>query len=220
LVAILPLMFLRARSKWLALAILVPALIAAQFLPDRIFQRAEKIEQYEQDSSANQRLQSWTVAWHVALDHPFVGAGFEFESAPDEQRWLDYGDRKYDWAIKVSSAAHSIYFQVLGQHGFVAFALFIALLVSAQLRLLRLRRAASVRSDAAWIGSAATALQIGLVGYMVSGAFLSSAYFDLAYLYYAMGAVLSRELTTPAASPATHAVVTSSTPAVHPAQSA
>src|SRR5207248_8145731 len=71
LVAILPLMFLRARSKWLALAILVPALIAAQFLPDRIFQRAEKIEQYEQDSSANQRLQSWTVAWHVALDHPF-----------------------------------------------------------------------------------------------------------------------------------------------------
>src|SRR6185437_8738420 len=127
--AILPLMFLRARSKWLALIVLVPSLVAMQFLPNRIFHRAELIENYEQDGSANQRLQSWTVAWNVALSHPLTGAGFEFEYAPDEKRWLSYGDRKYDWAIKTSSAAHSIYFQVLGQHGFVAFALFLMLLL-------------------------------------------------------------------------------------------
>ena len=194
--AILPLMFLRARSKWLALIVLVPALVAVQFLPNRIFHRAELIENYEQDGSANQRLQSWTVAWNVALSHPLTGAGFEFEYAPDEKRWLSYGDRKYDWAIKGSSAAHSIYFQVLGQHGIVAFALFLMLLLGTQLRLRRIRKIASERDDQAWIASFAGALQIALVGYMISGAFLSSAYFDLAYLFYAMAAVFERELRT------------------------
>ena len=73
------------------------------------------------------------------LGSPANGAGFEFEYAPDQQRWLSYGDRKYDWAIQRSSAAHSIYFQVLGQHGFVAFALFLMLLLGTQLRLRRIR---------------------------------------------------------------------------------
>src|SRR5205823_3192483 len=147
---------------------------------------AELIEGYQQDGSANQRLQSWTVAWHVALDYPLTGAGFEFEYAPDEQRWLGYGDRKYDWAIKTSSAAHSIYFQVLGQHGFVAFGLFMMLLLGSLLHLQRIRKLASAQSERAWIAPHAEALQIALVGYMISGAFLSSAYFDLAYLYCAL----------------------------------
>jgi putative inorganic carbon (HCO3(-)) transporter len=194
LAAILPLLFLQAKKKWIALFILVPALIGAQFLPDRIFKRAETIETYEQDSSANQRLQSWTVAWNLAKDNPLTGAGFEFEYAQNDQRWLDYGDRKYDWAINHSSAAHSIYFQVLGQHGFVAFFLFLAVLIGSQLQLHKIRKRASAMPGKAWIASYATALQIGLVGYMVSGAFLSSAYFDLAYLYFALTAILLREL--------------------------
>ena len=171
-------------------------MVAAQFLPNRIFNRAETIENYEQDGSANQRLQSWTVAWNVALDYPLTGAGFEFEYAPDQQHWLSYGDRKYDWAIKTSSAAHSIYFQVLGQHGFVAFALFLMLLIGCLLRLRRISRTAAGRSDQAWIAPYAGALQISLVGYMISGAFLSSAYFDLAYLFYALAAIFERELRT------------------------
>ena len=203
--AILPLMFLRARSKWLGLALLVPALVAVQFLPERIFDRAELIENYQGDRSANQRLMSWSVAMHVARDYPITGAGFEFEYAPDQQRWLDYGDRKYDWAIHTSSAAHSIYFQVLGQHGIIAFALFVTLLFGSLLRLQSLKREAKARSDQSWIAPYAGALQIALIGYMVSGAFLSSAYFDLAYLFYALIAVFDRELRSagaPAAAPA------------------
>jgi probable O-glycosylation ligase (exosortase A-associated) len=192
--AMLPLMFLRARSKWLALAILVPALVGAQFLPNRIFHRAELIENYQQDGSANQRLQSWTVAFNVALDYPLTGAGFEFEYHPDQERWLSYGSRKYDWAIKTSSAAHSIYFQILGQHGFVALALFLMLLFGSLVRLQRIRKRVSAGSDQAWIAPFAAALQISLIGYIVSGAFLSSAYFDLAYLFYALIAVFDREV--------------------------
>ena len=195
--AIIPLMLLRARSKWLGLILLVPALVGAQFLPDRIFHRAELIENYEHESSANQRLQSWTVAWGVARDYPFTGAGFEFEYTPDTERWLAYGNDKYDWAIRgQTTAAHSIYFQILGQHGFIAFAMFITLLFGSLFRLQRIRTEALAHGDRAWIAPYATALQVALVGYMVSGAFLSSAYFDLAWLYYALTAILGRELRT------------------------
>ena len=196
LAVVIPLMFLGAKKKWVALVILVPALVGAQFLPDRIFQRAQTIEAYEQDGSANQRLQSWTVAWNVAKDYPLTGAGFEFEYAADNQRWLNYGSRKYDWAINHSSAAHSIYFQILGHHGFIAIILFVAMLVGTLLQLQRVRNLAKERKDSQWAQAYATALQIGLIGYMISGAFLSLAYFDLLYLYIAMSAILAREFQT------------------------
>jgi probable O-glycosylation ligase (exosortase A-associated) len=206
--AIIPLMFLRARSKWLGLFVLVPALVGAQFLPDRIFHRAELIENYQQESSANQRLQSWTVAWGVAKDYPLTGGGFEFEYTSDTERWLSYGNQKYDWAIRgQTTAAHSIYFQILGQHGFVAFAMFMTLLLGALFRLQKIRKVAGSNPDSAWMAPYATALQIALVGYMVSGAFLSSAYFDLAWLYYALVSLLERELQGQK-SAATHRFVT------------
>jgi probable O-glycosylation ligase (exosortase A-associated) len=195
--AIIPLMFLRSRRKWLGLIVLVPALVVAQLLPDRIFQRAQQIENYQQESSANQRLQSWTVAWGVARDNPFTGAGFEFEYTPEIARWLAYGNEAYNWAIRgQTTAAHSIYFQILGQHGFIAFGMFITLLFGSLFRLQKIRKLALNSENQSWIASYATALQIALVGYMVSGAFLSSAYFDLAWLYYALTAVLGRELRT------------------------
>src|SRR6185312_5621034 len=138
----------------------------------------------------NQRLQSWTVAWHVALDYPITGAGFEFEYTPDTARWLKYGSEKYVWALQAPTAAHSIYFQILGQHGFIAFGLFMVLLVGSLFRLQRIRKMASMGAEHGSIAAYAAALQIALVGYMVSGAFLSSAYFDLAWLFYALTAIL------------------------------
>ncbi|HQU49694.1 MAG TPA: putative O-glycosylation ligase, exosortase A system-associated [Casimicrobiaceae bacterium] len=195
LAAIAPLMLLRSRRKWLAVAVLVPLLaVAPSMLPDSVFKRAELIEHYEGDRSANQRLQSWAVAWNLALDRPLTGAGFNFEYGAAREQWLAYGSEKYAWALSHSSAAHSIYFQVLGQHGFVAFAMYLALLVGTLVSLNRLRAIGTQRPELEWISTYATGLQIGLVGYMVSGAFLSSAYFDLAILYYALAAILWREV--------------------------
>jgi len=210
--------FTYSRGAWLGLAVIVPlvllqlkmtpriivvigvvlsAAFASAIFPERIFQRADTIANYEEDSSANQRLESWSVAWNVAKDRPLVGAGFEFEWANDG-RWLEYGSEKYrefmTAANKDSAAAHSIYFQVLGQHGFVAFVIYLWLLVSVHLTLLRIRGMGRKNPEIAWIGTYATGLLIGLVGYVVSGAFLSSAYFDLAWLYFALAAVLSREI--------------------------
>lgn len=195
LVVMLPFIFLTSRKKFVAAFILIPAaLLAPVVLPESVFHRADKIENYQEDSSANQRLQSWTVAFNLALSRPVTGAGFEFEYTTDQARWLSYGSEKYTWALEHSSAAHSIYFQVLGQHGFIALFLFLTLLFGSLWSLNRTKQRASLRVEDKWVGSYASGLQVGLIGYMVSGAFLSSAYFDLAWLYFALTAILAREV--------------------------
>jgi probable O-glycosylation ligase (exosortase A-associated) len=195
LAAMLPLMFLRSDRKWVAMLVLIPALLLAPYvLPDRIFQRAETIENYDDESSANQRLEAWLVAFRLAKDRPITGAGFEFETVMSQRLWADYSDEKYAKHSRGVSSAHSIYFQVLGQHGFIALFLFITLLVVSLLRMQWIAREARKQEGFTWLANYATAVQIGIVGYAVSGAFLSSAYFDLAYLFFALGAIFEREL--------------------------
>lgn len=182
----------------LATALAVSIVFATAILPEKVFQRADTIANYEEDGSANQRLASWIVHWNIAKDRPFVGGGFELEYVEDG-RWLEYGSDEYRKFMIAkgsnSAAAHSIYFQILGQHGFVAFFIYLWLLISVHLTLLRIRTISRRSADTAWIGTYATGLLVGLLGYVVSGSFLSSAYFDLAWLYFALGAILLREVT-------------------------
>jgi probable O-glycosylation ligase (exosortase A-associated) len=210
--------FTYSRGAWLGLAVIIPLMLfqlkrkprivvaaglvlgivfASAFLPEKVFHRADTIANYQEDESANQRLMSWTVHWNIARDRPFLGAGFELEMA-DGARYLSYGSEKYlksfTDANKEAAAAHSIYFQILGQHGFVAFFLYLWLLASVLLTLFRLRATCRNNPDTAWISTYAGGLFIGLLGYLVSGAFLSSAYFDLAWLYFALAAILSQEV--------------------------
>jgi probable O-glycosylation ligase (exosortase A-associated) len=169
-------------------------MLAAPFvLPGKVSERADLIENYEGDASAIQRLQSWAVAWNIAKDRPLTGAGFEFEYG-DSARWFTYTEQKYMWATTYARAAHSIYFQVLGQHGIVAALLYIGLLLGTLGSLGRSKKFASTRPDLSWIATYSSGMQIAIVGYMVSGAFLSSAYFDLAWLFFALSAVLAREV--------------------------
>ena len=62
------------------------------------------------------------------------------------------------------------------------------------LDLRRIRLAAATRESKVWISNYALGLQIGLWGYLVSGAFLSLAYFDLFYCYVGGVAILHREV--------------------------
>jgi probable O-glycosylation ligase (exosortase A-associated) len=77
--------------------------------------------------------------------------------------------------------AHSIYFEVLGEHGFVGLALFLLL------GLMTWRTASSIIGQARghpekrWAADLAAMVQVSLVGYAAGGAFLGLAYFDFYY---------------------------------------
>lgn len=193
--AITPFIFTRFKKKFWAAMLLVPlVLVGIQYAPDKLFKRAETIETYQEDGSSQQRFMTWSVAWNIALERPFVGAGFDFEDSRNNARWISYAAPHLQHLSEWSLAAHSIYFQILGQHGFIALGLYLLLLLTTLWKCNQLRKRTAGNPELDWIGNYASAIGICLIGYMVSGAFLSTAYFDLAWIYYSFTAILGREV--------------------------
>jgi probable O-glycosylation ligase (exosortase A-associated) len=91
-------------------------------------------------------------------------------------------------------AAHSIYFQVLGEHGWVGLSLFVALWIMVWRKAAALRREAKGRDEYRWVYHLSGMIQVSLVGYAVGGAFLSLAYFDLPYNILVVVLVIQRWL--------------------------
>ena len=78
-------------------------------------------------------------------------------------------------------AAHSIYFQVLGNHGFIGLAIFLAIFIATWRTAGWPKREKFPSPDAKWCNDLGAMCQVALAGYAVGGAFLSLAYFDLPY---------------------------------------
>ncbi len=160
-----------SRKKWALLLVLAVALAAIYaFMPESWHQRMSTIKTYEQDSSAMGRLNAWQMAYYLAKDRIF-GGGFEcFQRltfaiyAPDPGNVHD---------------AHSIYFEVLGEHGFIGLALFLAIGYSAWRSCKQIMKQTKEREELKWLYDLASMLQVSLLGYAVAGAFLGLAYFDL-----------------------------------------
>lgn len=188
---VLSLLFLRVKRKALVLMLVVPAfLVAISFVPEKLIHRASTIETYQLDTSAMGRIQAWGVAWNIASSHG-LGAGFALDFI-DIPRWNSYTNFVIEWSPRVVSA-HSIYFQVLGEHGFIGLILFLLLVISTLQTFGQVKRIARKSEDLRWMCDWAAALQVGLAGYLVAGAFLSLAYFDLFYTFAAIAVIMQRE---------------------------
>ncbi len=171
---------LKSRQKLqylLLIAVLAP--VGFNFMPDAWHERMTTIGSYEEDASAMGRLKAWQMAINLAMDRPFGGGFFAF--AP--QTYLMYlpevGARR--------TVAHSIYFQTLAHHGFVGLGIFLLLLgllfYSCRSIIARVRQF----PDLYWMRDLAAMIQVSLIGYAVTGAFLDMAYFDF---YYALIAIV------------------------------
>jgi probable O-glycosylation ligase (exosortase A-associated) len=174
--------------RWgLAMAFVVLAGAGLVFIPSQWFERMGTIGTYKQDESAMARFQSWGFAWNVATDRPITGGGFRVFST---DQFLRYGPDPFE-----AYDSHSIYFEVLGEHGFVGLILFLSLLGSSFLSLNWVERQIRGRPSIAWAKDYAVMLRLSLISYAVGGAFLGLAYFDLYYDVVA-GVVLLRILVT------------------------
>lgn len=175
LCAMLLLLWWRGRSRALGgVVIVVVSLALVSFMPETWSERMGTIRTYEADQSAMGRIAAWTVAWGLAFDYPF---GVGFDAARPELF------AKYWTGIFVGTpAAHSIYFQVLGHHGFVGLALYLGLWISTWIGAARLRKAVQkLPAQAQWCADLAAMCQVSILGFLVGGAFLSLSYFDLPY---------------------------------------
>jgi len=166
-------MLLKGERKLLlasALVIVVPLVVG--FMPDTWTSRMETIRTYE-DQSAQARLNSWAMAFNLANDRPLVGGGFE----PYTSRVF----AKYAPDPLNVQAAHSIYFQMLGEHGYVGLVLFLCLGIAGWLMARRILRASRDRPDYSWAGNLARAMQVSFIGFTVGGAFVNIAYWEVVY---------------------------------------
>ncbi|MBP1202278.1 putative O-glycosylation ligase (exosortase A-associated) [Duganella sp. 1411] len=153
------------------LALAVPLLVL--LMPSQWHERIDTINTYQEDSSAMGRINAWRMAFNLANDR-LLGGGFEIY---DGQVFARYAPIPLD-----VHAAHSIYFQVLGEHGWIGLALYLALGVMVWRTGAAIVRQAAGVAELQWALRLATMLQVSLVGFAVGGAFLSLAYFDVPYL--------------------------------------
>jgi len=89
-----------------------------------------------------------------------------------------------------------VYFQMLGEHGYVGLLLFLALGVAAWFTARRLIRSASATPDSRWAGQLARSIQASLVGFAVGGAFVNIGYWEPPYYEILILLVAYKEVTT------------------------
>ncbi len=163
----------RSQKKALVLiSILVVAAALLSFMPESWWDRMGTIKTYEADDSASQRINAWSMAWNIAKANLF-GGGFMI-SKPDVCAL--YSPIPLD-----CRAAHSIYFMVLGEHGFVGLFLFLLMWIFVWRSAGRLRIQAQKLPQTWWLSNLGAMCQVSLAGYAVGGAFLSLSYYDLPY---------------------------------------
>ena len=194
LAAVILLLAVKSRKKIFGAAVLSMVLIIAPyFITETWTNRMETIKEYEQDTSAMGRINAWKMAFNVAKDRPLIGAGFDGLSLTTK---VNYSPNPSETAGDV----HSIYFEVLGEHGFIAFGLFVFLLLFCLFSLKKIKKRLEGIHSAEWLRNYSDMLQISLIAYMVGGVFLGRAYFDLFYHLVAIIVVLkvlaNRELSS------------------------
>jgi putative inorganic carbon (HCO3(-)) transporter len=185
LVAVVLFLLLRSRNR----LILIPALVCAgfislAFLPDKWQHRMDFTQTNAVlDDSALSRINAWTYSWRLAMDYPVTGGGFE---AFTPALFTRYAPNPRD-----VHGPHSIYFGVLAEHGFVGLFLYLSLIASCFATLHRIRKAALAAEDER-AASYAVMLQLSIVGFLTSGAFLGFAYFDCFFTIVACTAILKK----------------------------
>ena len=160
---------LRSPKPWrLFLPIAGVISFVLMFMPESWWQRMDTISNYQADESAMGRINAWSMAFNIAKSN-FFGGGFYLET---DQVFSLYAPNPNFIAV-----AHSIYFQVLGQHGFIGLLLYLAFWVSVIATGWWVGRNARTPNDLAL----ARMIEISLVGFAAGGAFLNLAYFDGPY---------------------------------------
>jgi putative inorganic carbon (HCO3(-)) transporter len=176
------------RSKHRLFGITAMILVAVAVLaiaPGTWMDRMDRMFHGEVDASGEQRLVAWGTAWRFAQDYPITGGGFN--TLPDENVFQRYEPRPLPLGF-LSTAPHSIYFQLLADQGFVGLLLFLLLIGFCFLTLYRIGRAAKKIPDGQWMAYYAWMIQISILAFMTSGAFLGFVYLDL--IYEMIGAVV------------------------------
>jgi probable O-glycosylation ligase (exosortase A-associated) len=183
-VAVLAVSATRVMKLHTILLFVIPVVSAGLYMAMNLSDRMSGGAEDMSAESASGRLYAWSAAINMALDRPFTGVGIN--NFIDE--FYAYTDMWFDRAL----TAHSAWFQVLGETGFLglgAFAFMIAMTIKSSVRAHRLLERNAAAPDMQAFAHAVTA---GLAGFCVAGSFLSEAYNWALYALLAFSSAIAR----------------------------
>lgn len=174
-----------------ALSLFLVVLISTAFIayaPERWTDRLSTIETASADGSFMGRVAAWQISSALALEHPIFGGGFHavqfqpvwdtFKTSPGLLGFLDLPIPEH-----YAKSAHSIYFEVMGDMGFVGFFIFMAILLhSIHSRFSIKRMASQMGEDYIWARDMSDMLVLSIIAYMAGGAAVNLAYFEPIYM--------------------------------------
>lgn len=164
------------KSKQKLAATVIVGIVAAAvmfFMPQTWWDRMNTIQTYDEDASAMGRINAWWVAFRMANDS-LTGGGANMFIPEVFQKYAPVPEDVHD--------VHSIYFEMMGEQGWIGLALFLTLAGMTWLRCSALSHKRFAQDpETRWLHDLAPMLQVAMIGYFVSGAFLGLSYFDLYY---------------------------------------
>lgn len=184
LCAVILVLALKSRRKVLGFtALALGAILFLNLAPLEYKERIETMKTYEEDASAVGRVYAWRAALSMAKDRPLTGVG------PGKDSFL-FAFPMYTYYPISPRVAHNSYLELLADSGFIALGIFLFLLYSSIKKLGGLRKSFPLNEANTWLHNYSNMLEVGFVGYMVSGFFLSRADFELLYYFIGMTVAL------------------------------
>ncbi|MCZ7582459.1 MAG: O-antigen ligase family protein [Deltaproteobacteria bacterium] len=184
---------LRTRQwvKGITIAVVVSViggLTIVALAPKTFTDRMGGIQDYEEDESALGRLDAWGAGLRMLKDRPLLGVGAGAFSDAYGRKYKPFDAVAANWR-----EAHSLYVQTFSELGVTGFGLLLGLFFLMFRDQRRVHQYAlkdpQTQKEIHFFGDALTT---GLVGLLVSGAFLSVLYYPHIYILSAMTMILLR----------------------------
>ena len=134
------------------------------------------------DETSQSRFYYWETGVQVAMDHPVLGVGYE--------NWIDYFSEHYPPFGHNYEQPHNIFIEAAAELGFLGLIAFL-LLIAHTFRMNRsTRRRVARHPQGRILYYMALGLDAGLIGYLVSGFFVTVLWYPYFWINYAMTAAL------------------------------
>lgn len=196
-------LFYKSHRKILLTVLMVTIVgILSGLVTEEWLSRMNTIENAEEDESFMGRVVAWKLSFIMAVNHPFFGGGFKsLEFFPV---WSRLSQEFFSFSFfytgdalpnsQIARAAHSIYFQVLGEHGFGGLFIYFLILFLSFKKASNLAKRADNIEEKVWVSNLSTMLQLSIFSFAVGGAALNFAYFEVVFALFGIILVLDKKI--------------------------
>ncbi len=180
-------LWMKSRNKIMTMLMIVISVGAiASIMPQEWYARMQTTKSYQEDDSALGRINAWHTAFNVASAR-ITGGGIEMFRPSVFREYAPEPGRVHD--------VHSVYFEMMGEHGFIGFGLFMSIMVLTWMKGSSIIRRTKRIPEMKWAQELAAMTQVSMIGYATCGAFLGLSYFDYYWHLVAIMVILNHLVT-------------------------